>query len=271
MNLKERKMLNILKKLKDEYGVVGVKAEFESEGTRTDELLRLLELTFRSDLKLALKIGGCEAIRDLIESKNFGCNYIIAPMVETPYALSKFIDAKNHVYKIDNNKTKFLFNLETETSFKNIKPLINLAKNNIAGCVFGRVDYTGSKKMPRSKINSKVVSEDVLIASKLCKENELDFVVGGGVSIDALNSLNSFNSIHLSRFETRKIIFSNESLYVPNIARGLLLAVEFELNWLKNKREYYKSIYEEDKVRINMLESRWENLISGHKSLELSA
>ena len=110
-----------------------------------------------------------------------------------------------------------------------------------------------------------------MIASKLCKENELDFVVGGGVSIDALNSLNSFNSIHLSRFETRKIIFSNESLYVPNIARGLLLAVEFELNWLKNKREYYKSIYEEDKVRINMLESRWENLISGHKSLELSA
>jgi hypothetical protein len=256
-------MLEILKRGRDESGYVAVKAEFEAEGTRIDELLRLNELTRRADLKLGLKIGGCEAIHDLLQSKLLGADYVIAPMIESPYALKKFIDAKNKAYSIEEREdTEFLFNLETAMGFANLNEMISVAKNEdgVNGVVFGRVDFTSSLGLAIDKANSAEVAQYCLATANASLDAGLDFVLGGGIGIDSLQILKGIHSVHLTRFETRKIIFDGKCLEGENNRDGLLQAVHFEIQWLLNKREYYGTIEREDAKRIDMLESRWKVL-----------
>jgi len=263
MNLTEKKMFDILDDLKKNHGAVSVKAEFEAEGTRTEELLRLLDIARRAQMKIALKIGGCEAVRDLIEAKQFGVDYIIAPMVETPYALEKYIEAKNRIFDdSDRSDVTFLVNIETKTGFDNCEDICAIAArpDAIKGIVFGRVDYAGSLGLALDSVDNNKITADCKIVAEKCKERNLDFVVGGGVSSYAIKALKIIKESHLSRFETRKIIFSASSLSDDNLKAGLLKAVHFELLWLLNKRDYYSLITKEDDKRIKMLDSRWKLL-----------
>jgi hypothetical protein len=265
MNLKERQMLDILKQGKQEFGYTAVKAEFEAEGTRTDELLRLIEIARKADLGIGLKIGGCEAMRDLMEVKQFGVDYIIAPMVETPYALSKFISSKNKIFDSDDRKeVKFLTNLETITGFENLDGMIEAAKiqDGLDGLVFGRVDFVMSMGANgREDVNKDFVTETVVATAHSCKKAGIELVMGGGISRDAIPSIREVQSVHLDRYETRKIIFKGEAIQLPAADKALIAAVKFELLWLKNKRDYYGSIFREDDTRIEMLESRWKAMI----------
>jgi 2-keto-3-deoxy-L-rhamnonate aldolase RhmA len=269
VNKTEREMVEILSRGREKFGVVSVKAEFEAEGTRLEELLRLVDIARSAGLSITVKIGGCEAIRDLLEAKQIGVRYIVAPMVESAYAVSKYVLAKNIVYTEDEQKdTDFLFNMETITGFNNRLDLMKeiLVPGGADGVVFGRVDFVGSMGWKRDVINLQQTTDYAVEVAKLCKESGKQLVMGGGVSIESIDALRQVHAVHLDRFETRKVVFGADTALSCDIEEGLLDAVHFELLWLLNKRDYYSGIASEDAKRIEMLEARWEELKSWRKS-----
>jgi methylmalonyl-CoA mutase cobalamin-binding subunit len=260
MNAYERQMLQILKEGHEKFGFLSVKAEFEAEGSRHDEFMRLVHIARVAGLKVALKIGGCEAMRDLIESKQYGVDYIIAPMVETPYALQKFIDAKNKIYTLDEQQDcDFLFNLETITGYQNLAGLIKTAAgpNGVDGVVFGRVDFAGSMGRSRDAVDGAEVMAMVTETAKACVANNLQMVTGGAVSVDSIDVLTQLQKIRLTRYETRKVIFDGANLPAGLARDAIVLAGRFELLWLENKQDYYQTLAMEDDKRLKMLKARF--------------
>ncbi|MFH1620273.1 MAG: aldolase/citrate lyase family protein [bacterium] len=263
MNNLERQMVEVLQDLKANHNVAGIKAEFEAEGTRLDEALRLKEVVTRAGLELTIKVGGCEALKDMYDARAIGVNRIVAPMIESPYALIKYLSAAKMAFPNEEiQQVSLLVNIETVMGFENFDEMLKI--DNIAeldGIVLGRVDMTGSLGMSREDINSDKIFE---IASELltkAKAKGLECVVGGGVAKESLPFFNRLPKGLLDRYETRKVIFKCPESLADDAPTGILKAVGFEPMWLKNKRNFYGSIYSEDEHRINMLEKRYKRLI----------
>lgn len=259
MNKLEHLMVDTLSRAKEEFGVVSVKAEFEAEGTRFGEVVRLAHIARSAGLPMTVKIGGCEAVRDLLEVHTLGVSYVVAPMVETPYAASKFVAAKNMVFDEDEQSDiDFLLNLETITSFENFDSILETISipNGAQGMVFGRSDFIGSLGLPKSQINSPEVTEYIIQTAKKCKAANKDLVVGGTIAVASIEALKAVNEVHLTRFETRKVVFGANAIEIENIEEGLELAVDFERMWLMNKRDHYGRISGEDSTRIDALQNR---------------
>lgn len=262
MNKIEHSMLELLIKGKEQYNIVGLKAEYEAEGSRDDEILRLAELAWKAGLKLAIKIGGCEAVSDLQRCKEFGVDYVIAPMVESAYALSKYDQCIKKVYGLERDGIKFLYNLETQLAYDNLDSILKVAAQSdaVSGVVFGRVDFVHSKGFTREKCNSAEVTNNIVKVAEQSKALGLELVVGGAVSVESKAALTQIRAVHLDRFETRKVIFSSHALDNVKLTQALNDAVKFEILWLRNKFNHYNKIAQEDLARLQMLEERMQSV-----------
>ena len=248
MNATEKKMLNILKKLKENYGVLAIKAEFEAEGSRTDELVMLNEVVFRADMELFIKIGGCEAIRDLDQCRMLGASGIMAPMIETPFAMKKFADAGRKVYADRIEDIEWIINTETITCHQNLDEILTAGKGFLNTIAIGRVDYAASMGLGREKINSDAILEKSIDIARKAREYGYRVGIGGGISIDAIPLLQKMRP-------TRKVVFT-ASAEENQLQDGITCAMEFETLYLHNKCEYYDRMAKEDLSRLEMLEER---------------
>ncbi len=265
MHLLEKKMVEILTDLKENHHVIGVKAEFEAEGTRFEEALRLKQIVTEAGLDLTIKIGGCEALKDIFDAKNIGVKAIVAPMIESPYAALKYLKAVKTAFTAEElTEMQFLINIETKYGLQYLEDILNsdFAKD-LNGIVLGRTDLTGSLGMKSEDVNHPIILEIAKDVALKTKQYKKDLVIGGGVSATSLPFLKSMPEDSLTRFETRKIIFdAQQALKDNDVEKGILKAISFEILWIKNKKNLYNAISAEDTKRIEVLESRYKNSLN---------
>jgi 4-hydroxy-2-oxoheptanedioate aldolase len=262
MNLLEKKMVGLLTELKEKYNVSGIKMEFEAEGTRMEEAMRLKEISLRAGLQMTVKVGGCEAIKDMFEAASLGTDHLVGPMVESPYALKKYLGAIALALPAETREhMDFLINLETITACNNFDEMLKIPEiDKLHGIVLGRVDLTGSMNLNRDSVNSPEILKICLRMAEKAKARNLTVVVGGAVSVHSLPFFKEFPKGHLDRFETRKVVFNCPGA-LSNPEEAFLKAVEFEISWLKNKKNHYGLIHREDDARLVMMEDRYRKSI----------
>lgn len=239
-----------------------VKAEFEAEGSRLDDLKILLFAGKSAGLETIVKIGGCEALRDMRDLASLGrVENVVAPMVESQFALKKFKTMASRVFNETGFRPNLLFNLETVTAWRDFEFILEEASKGdaIFGVTFGRGDFAESLNLHRSEVDSSQVHEIVLAAAQKTKSAGLKFCVGGSITAKSVPLIRELESVGAHSFESRKVSWSFRDLpksdedLVKNIVGGL----QFEYQWLRAKSQRYIDLANEDAGRLEQLAMRF--------------
>ena len=254
MNNQQHKMLDILRELKEVHGVYAIKAEFEAEGSRKDELIGLRELILKAGLNFVIKIGGCEAVHDMDQCKLLGATGVMAPMIETPFAMTKFISAAKRVYGEDMSDIEWIINAETKTCLANYPDIIQAGKGFLKTVTVGRSDLSASMGIQKKDIETQPVFDATHQLLTMSREAGFTTNFGGNIGIESIPFIIRMSDV-ANRFETRKVVIRMDT-DEQKLKRAIAKALEFELMYLLNKSSYYEAISKEDEQRIIRMQNQ---------------
>ena len=171
-----------------ERGVIGIKQSFEDEGVIIDDVLKIKRLCDSLKLDLNVKIGGCEAISDINNCVSFGASGIVAPMIESEFALEKYIESI--ISKTNDeirSKTEFYINIESKTAFSNLNEILSSPSSKLlTGIVVGRSDLTKSLGLGKQDFQSKEICEIIEKIFSEAKSYEFKTIMGGNIGYSSL-------------------------------------------------------------------------------------
>ena len=225
----DNKIPEILKELKNDFGAISLKTEIANEIINQEELFALKTLADNAGLTFTLKTGGCEAGNDILTAKNINTSSVVAPMIESDYALKKFINKIFSVYSKEETESLSLYiNIETITAFHNINEILSCKEAEfITGIIFGRDDMAGSMNIEKEDINSEYLLEIAKDLSLKAKNFDKEFILGGEIRPVCCDFLKKLYLTNLTKYETRKIIFdANKSFFLKNVQKGIKMLLK---------------------------------------------
>lgn len=250
----EKKLFEQLAKLKKRCGLKGIKAEFEAEGASFRDLVRLRRMTAGIGVKLFLKIGGVEAIRDIKDSLDIGVDGLIAPMVESKFGVKKFIHAYRSIYK--NTRIHLTLNIETKNAMNHIDDILKYAEDKVDAITIGRTDLSDSYFNENVYPDSKFITELLENIGEKIRHHNLAATIGGSLSTKSLGLFRGHKKIAdlFTSIETRKVILPTRAILTN--ASSLKEALKFEELYILSKKEIHDLSIESDIARLTQLERR---------------
>ncbi len=259
-------MKNLIKDLKElkKFGMSSVKQSLEDEGATFKDIELMRKITLKAGVDLNVKIGGCEAKNDIYFCKQIRVNSIVAPMVESEYALRKFIQI---AYDPKDKFTKLFINIETKIALANLKKIIESKYFKfLNGIVFGRSDIAGSYDLKKQDVDSKMIFFKINNALLLLKNRKKLIKMGGSITPTSINFIEKvYKKNLLKRIETRNIEIELNKKNLENLSISINKIFAFEMNWLKyklktksNKKSQIR--LRDYKLRINEINNRLKKL-----------
>ena len=211
--------------LKTDHNIIGLKTGTEIEDMSIAEIEVIREIS-SGIVPLTVKIGGAEARQDIRSMLSLDVDCILAPMIESIYALTQFVGAVSEIQQEYNQQVNLAFNLETISATKNLDHLIETnAFSKIDQVTIGRDDL--SKSMHLS-IDEEEVMKLVKEVTKKINNQKKRTSLGGGLSIHNIKEI--ANEIDTTYLNTRHIIFKNNTA-LKKKPENILFQI---LNWEKS-------------------------------------
>jgi hypothetical protein len=243
-------LIEKLKEISNLYGVIGIKQSFEDEGALLEDVISVRRITELCNLQSFVKVGGCEANTDIYNCLKMGINGIIAPMVETPFAISKFMDCYD-------SRAQFYIVMESKTSYNNIEEILEASSGKLTGIVVGRSDLSKSYSLDKKEADSDFIYSIVEDTLHKAKKHKLLTTLGGNVSVKSSEFIERMYSCNLlNRIETRNVVIELSEKNVTNIDLAIQEAINFEILLLENKLDLSSKLSDDYLKRIDLLKSR---------------
>ena len=229
-------IINHLKNLK-KLGATAIKQSLEDEGAGFNDVALMRKISKKIGLKLNVKIGGCEAKNDIHFCNLIKVDAIVAPMVESEYALRKFIQTVPRSF----NGSLYI-NLETKNAFLSLRKILNSKEfNKLNGVVIGRSDLAGSYNLEKPMVDSKKIYKILNTNLKKIKSKKKSVKMGGSITKKSKEFIkNLFKKKLIDRIETRNIELKLSNKIIENLEYTIPLIFSFEIDWLKYKNQNFK-------------------------------
>nr|WP_294847247.1 aldolase/citrate lyase family protein [uncultured Sphingomonas sp.] len=227
--------------------IIAIKGEFEAEGLSRDSIAAETIYAARLGLGYLVKIGGCEAKSDMRFLRQIGIKSIVAPMIESAFAMSKYQamlpeGAFDHVG----------VTIETIDAVDRIEAILD-AGVKLTEVTVGRTDLTAS--YGGSGVESPRTIEMVKTVARAAKARGLKTTMGGSVGTATRELLLADEDLRtlISCVETRKCVMPMASFLKQD---SLEKAFEVEADLLSMQSDYHSVITKAADARLTQIRSR---------------